>query len=146
MTVFTSHFTNGWLATIGAFLGTAVLFLFGSSQMFYIFIGFFVLDAVTGVIAAIVKKKKVTSKRWRDSVYKLLAYLSVILVAASLGLVFSTMTWILGAALGWVILGEGVSILENSEVILGKRIPFLAKIKGMLDALKGNNKIDNKNK
>jgi phage-related holin len=136
---YTTHFVSNWLATIGATMGVVIIFLFGSLLMFYIFIVLFILDAITGVCASLIKNETINSKRWKESVYKLLAYLSVILVTACLGLVFPTLTWLIGAALGWILLSEGISILENCETILGKKIPFLKKIKTVLDTLKSNN-------
>ena len=136
--VYTSKFITGWLAWIGAAIGTIVGFVFGSQVLFYIFSGLILLDALTGISASLVKGEKVSSKRFQETIYKLLAYGSVLLVAACLSVVFPPLLWVHTAAIGWIIAGESVGVLENCEHILKRRIPFLSRLKKVLDVLKGN--------
>lgn len=128
---------TGWLVPIGLGLGAAVAFTFGSTTLGWVFAGMLALDFVTGVLASLKRGERIKSTKIRDMFYKWVCYLSILLVAALLE-ISTGLTWIHGAALGWVILSEGVSCLENAEQVLGKRIPFLGKLKKLLDAIRSN--------
>ena len=140
LNTYTSKFITGWLAWTGATLGAAIGFIFGSTVLFYIFFATLALDLVTGICAALIRGDKVNSHGLQGTTYKLIAYLSVLLVSAFLGVAFPALYWVTPAAIGWIILGEGVSVLENAEVILGRRIPFLAKLVKILDIIKNGKK------
>lgn len=140
LSTYTNRFTTGWLAGIGALIGVVIDFIFGSQILFYIFSGLIVLDAVTGISASIVNGDPINSKRFQETVLKLLAYGSVMLVAACLGVVFPSLLWAHTAAIGWIIAGESLSVLENCEVVLGRKIPFLGRLRKVLYALSGKSK------
>lgn len=127
---------TGWLMPIGLTFGAIIGFIFGTETMCLIFVGALVLDFITGIMASVKRGEAIESSRVRDMFYKWAAYLFVLIVAAGLDICIASV-WIHTAALGWIILSEGVSILENCEQIIGKRIPFLGKLKKTLDALKG---------
>ena len=138
LALFTSKMNaTGWLIPIGLTVGAAVAFLFGTATMAYIFVGLLTLDFITGVIASLKRGEQLTSKKVRDMWYKWITYLVILLVAACLDITTGQI-WIHGAALMWIILSEGVSILENCQCILGRQLPFLGRIKKILDALRGN--------
>ncbi len=137
LSTYTSKFLTGPLAIVGAVVGAALGFLFGSIALFYVFTGLLALDFATGVFASWKTGQPVNSKRMQGTTYKLIAYLSVICVAAFIGVTFPTLGWLTPAAIGWITLGESVSILENCERMLGRPIPFLIPIRRLLDAMKG---------
>ena len=142
LTSYTERFQTGWLALIGAVLGNIAGFIWGTPALIYVFFGMLLLDFITGVCAALVKEEEVNSKGLHGTTFKLIAYLSILVVAACFGLPPLEMTWVKTAALGWIIFGEGVSVLENCEVILGRRIPFLTKLKKILDIVKNGKTVD----
>lgn len=121
-----------WLGTVG---GALVGFLFGTPAIAYILMALLVLDFLTGVVASLKKGEKFESKRLSEMSFKLLAYFGLILVAASIGLVLD-IEIIHTAAIGFVCLSEGVSILENAESLLNGKIPLLKKLKDLLDRRK----------
>ena len=140
MFIYTSKFLSikSCLTWIAMAIGACISFTFTSYALFYVFTGTFVLDTVTGILASISRGEQLNSHRFRESIYKLLAYLSVLLIAAGLGCAFPALAWVSGAALGWVILTDAISVLENCEVVLGKKVPFLSRIKKVLEALKND--------
>lgn len=129
---------TGWLAPIGMGLGVAVGFLFGTQTMAIVFVGTLALDFITGIASSFKRGIPITSDAMKCMFFKWVAYFVVILAGAMIDVVLGS-TWIHTASLGWVILSELVSILENCEVILGKSIPFLSKIKRAIAALRNNN-------
>ena len=129
---------TGWLAYIGVVFGIIISVVFQTNTLAIVFVVLLITDMITGIIASLSKGEKIQSRRIRDMWYKWVIYLAILITAAMLNLATGAI-WIHGAALGWIALSEGVSILENCETVLGKKIPFLKRIKKMLDALKGSN-------
>ena len=128
------------LMWIGTGIGIAVGFIFGSPTLFYTLVGLMILDVFMGICASLVKGDNVTSGKLQETTYKALAYFSILLTCACIGVVFPPVGWLHTAAIGWIILGEGISVLENCEVVLGRRIPFLRVLKRKLEMLQGNGK------
>lgn len=138
ISAYTAKFNaTGWLIPIGMIFGLVLGFVFGSPALAIIFVLVLVLDFATGVMKAIKQGEKVTSSRIRDMWFKWAAYLFVLLTSACVDRVIASQL-IHAAAFGFVILSEGVSILENCEALIGKKLPFLGKIRQALDALKNN--------
>jgi len=127
---------TGWLAGIGIGIGTIIGFIFSTKALAAIFVGLLVLDFITGIMASKKRGENITSSRMRDMGYKWITYLVILLVGGCLDIVIGTV-WIHTAALGWIMVSEGVSILENCEEILGKKIPFLGRIRIIIDAMRG---------
>lgn len=127
---------TGWLVPVGLILGAILDFVFGTKTMAGVFVGMLILDFITGIIASSKRGEKIESCKIRDMYYKWMIYLVILLVGALLDICTGTV-WLHGAAFGWVILSEGVSVLENCEGVLGKKLPFLGKVRKILDALKG---------
>ena len=117
-------------------LGVAITFIFGTEVLAYIFVGTLALDFITGIMKSRKLGIPITSSRMRDMFFKWMAYLVVLLIGAVLT-TYLGMIGLHGAALMWVIGSELVSILENCEVIIGHKIPFLGRIRAFLDAIKG---------
>jgi phage-related holin len=139
LSAYTAKFNGDiYMSLIGACLGIAVTFIFGSATLAWIFVGALALDFITGICKSLKCGVPITSIRIRDMFFKWMAYLSVLLVGATLS-VFTGQVWIHGAALGWVIMSEGISILENCEAIIGRKIPFLDRLRRMMKAVGASN-------
>jgi phage-related holin len=123
---------------IAAGVSAVISFIFDSTVLLYALTAIVIIDAVTGMIASKKRKQPICSDvfRWKTFV-KLLAYLAILLVAATVDLAVEIMgltdhSLIHALAIGWIVLVEGVSVLENTEVILGHKIPLLRRLKKML--------------
>lgn len=77
------------------------------------------VDFLTGILAAVKNKVKIESHKMRKTAYKLLAYLSVILLAAlidgGVGFEFNLGSFVAG----FVAVTEFVSVIENAGRITG---------------------------
>lgn len=124
-----------YLIPISMVTGIIINFMFGNMFVSWAFFGLLMMDTITGIIASVKRGEALSSQRLRDMFFKWTAYGIVILIGAGLDILAGT-TWIHTASLGWVIFSEAISILENCECILGKKIPFLGKIKRVFDAIK----------
>jgi len=135
LSAYTAKFqtTASW-ALISGCIGVAISFIFGSATMAWVFVGMIALDFITGIIKSIKLGIPITSTRMRDMFYKWIAYLSVLLCTAMIG-TFTGQIWLHAAAYGWTVGNEFISVCENCEVITGRRIPFLDRIKRIVKAM-----------
>ena len=123
---------------LAAGISAVISFIFGSAVMFYALTGIVIFDAITGMLASRKRKEPICSDvfRWKTFV-KLIAYFGILLVAATVDLIvleigIITNSLIHALALGWIVLVEGISVLENTEPLLGHKIPLLKRLKKML--------------
>lgn len=119
-------------------LGTALTYLFGGCDMAIIaLLVFMVLDYITGVIVAISEKNLSSETGFRGLAKKLFVIIMLIM-AVFLDRLISDGNWIVRTLVAYFyIANEGISITENVAKL---GVPIPAKIKGILEALKSNNK------
>lgn len=122
----------------GSIVSGTISFIFGSEALFWIFISVILMDMITGIFASRKANLPISSDtlRWKTFL-KFIAYFSVLLVGSSVDFVvvtleFAEKPFIHALAIGWVIVVESISILENSESILGHRIPLLRRLKKLI--------------
>lgn len=123
---------------LSAVLCASISFCFGSMVLFYALTGIIILDGITGMLASKKRKQPICSDvfRWKTFV-KLIAYFAILLVAATVDLAVENLqiidhSLVHALAIGWIVLVEGVSVIENSEVLLGHKFPPLRIIKRYL--------------
>ena len=127
-----------WIQSVFALIFLVIDFVFHSRLIFTLLTSIILLDGATGVTAALKRKEKITSWRLsRAMLEKFLAYGSVLLLMAGLDFLLRELvnlgpdfqTGLHSLAIGWVFAVEAISVLENSQFILGIDIPFLRSIK-----------------
>ena len=124
-------------SSVGAILLGAISFMFDGYIFFYMLMGAIILDVITGITASLKNGNKLESWRiGRSTFEKLIAYGAVLLVMAMIDYyvcalwgIVQPQTGLHILAIGWVLATESISILENSQVILNLKIPFLNKVR-----------------
>lgn len=113
---------------------SALTFLFGAFDVpFIILIVFLVLDYITGLISAYVRKE-ISSKVGIKGILKKLTILGCLIVAVMLDRLIGNPDFVFRTLFCYfVIANEGISILENAGEI---GIPLPAKLKSALEQLK----------
>lgn len=93
-----------------------------------------VCDWFTGVAAAYMKGRPITSNRMRHGIYKVIGYFGLILISMTVAWVMTAMGIaipqlpVLTAALGLIFATEGLSVIENIVDLTGMDISFLTRI------------------
>ncbi len=94
-------------------------------------------DTLTGVIAARKKKQKISSRKFSRVLGKLLVYCTVICLAFIIQTLFAPAFPIQDMATSFIGLSEGMSILENLNIIYETDL-----VKKLIDAVKRKNDED----
>jgi toxin secretion/phage lysis holin len=120
-------------------MGGLAGFLFGAVDgLFYALVAFVVLDYLTGVIGAVIRRK-LSSKVGFDGIFKKIMVFILVAVANIIDVqIFGTANGVLrSAVVAFLIANEGLSILEN---VSAAGLPVPVKLKNMLRQLKGDEK------
>ncbi len=102
--------------------------LFGAwNAMFKALIVIMILDYVTGIIKAVIKKN-ISSKIGFDGILKKVMVLAVVVLANMLELILNDNIAIREIVIMFYIANEGISVLENVAAVSNKMPPGLKKI------------------
>lgn len=107
-----------YLKIVFGAIGGAITFLFGGADIaLYVLLAFLVIDYITGVINAILKKK-LSSEVGGHGIAKKIMILVVLIVAALLDRLLGNEAWMFRTIVCYFyIANEGISILENAGEI-----------------------------
>lgn len=91
------------------------------------------LDFITGIMASMKQKKKITSKGFKDTVVKTFMYQCTIIVAMLMEKYLLPGTPVIKVVVALITMTEGKSFFENVEVMTG--IDFWGKMTSKITAL-----------
>ena len=123
--------------TICGVVGGLAGFFFGAADgLFYALIAFVVLDYITGVIYAFIKKKLSSKVGFNGIFKKIMLFVLVALANIIDGQVLGSTEGVLrSAVMAFLLANEGLSILEN---ISGSGVPVPKRLKEILKQIKEN--------
>lgn len=95
------------------------------------------LDFILGIAAAKKAKTPITSNRMRDTLGKVLAYESTIMISYLMQhYLMGDLLPVVNIACTYIAMTEGTSVLENIETLTGQ--PVLSAIIAKINGMKGN--------
>ncbi len=99
-------------------------------------------DTLTGILASLKQKRKITSWRLRDTVIKLLTYILLIMLMYALDTecLYSFIP-LQNIISGFIIFAEAVSIAENTDIISNKKLGLATFVKKIRSKWFKNNDI-----
>ncbi len=130
----TINFIKGVFTAIGGYLGYV---LGGHDSFLYALIAFVVIDYITGVMLAIIRKEVSSSIGFKGIFKKIMVFLMVAIGHTIDAYLIGNGGAIRTAVIFFYISNEGISILENSANI---GLPIPEKLKEILVQLKDENK------
>lgn len=130
----TLNFIKGIFTAIGGYLGYV---LGGHDSFLYALIAFVVIDYLTGVMLAIIRKEVSSSIGFKGIFKKIMVFLMVAIGHTIDAYLIKNGGAIRTAVIFFYISNEGISILENSANI---GLPVPSKLKEILVQLKDENK------
>lgn len=127
------HALNWFKATFAALGGLLGVFLGGWDGFLYALTAFIVIDYLTGVMAAIIKKELSSEVGFKGIFKKVLIFTLVGVGSIIDAYVLKDGSVIRTAVIFFYLSNEGISILENASII---GLPIPQKLKDILEQLK----------